>query len=53
MLKARGILLSKSGGPIANPEETRLIVVQPLLNRNLDKITLELVKTKLIDSIGQ
>lgn len=27
MLKARGILLSKSGSPIANPEETRLIVV--------------------------
>ncbi len=50
--KARVILLSKTGSRSVDPADTRLITVQPLTMRIIDKTALMLGQDKLWSNIG-
>ena len=46
-LKAQAVLISKTGAKIVEPKDTRMIVVQPLINRIYDKVCMTLVQKQL------
>jgi len=51
-LNARAVLLSKNGTHICTPDQTRMIVIQPLLMRIIDKVTLKIIEPSLRKYIG-
>lgn len=52
MQRARAVLLSKTSSPIAQANQTRMLTVQPLLNRIYDRALYELSKPILMPQIG-
>jgi hypothetical protein len=52
MKTAKAVLLSKTDSYICKPEDTRMIVVQPLIMRIFDKVCLKLIEKELLSHIG-
>jgi hypothetical protein len=50
---AKAMILSKTGSKIANPDQTRLIVINPLARKIVDKIVYEMINQELWNQIGK
>jgi hypothetical protein len=52
MDKARAILFSKTGERVVEPNQTRLITIQPICMRIYDKTILHLISKPIWEKIG-
>ena len=53
MFKTRGILLSKTGSKVANPDKTRLLSVSGIATKIFDRTVHNMVKDELWKNIGK